>query len=345
MVSALTSFVGATRFVDTRQERISLPHSCQGLTAKSTHCVFTIWALQNVPGSLRVSLNSRPERKSQMRTKYWACAILIVLFSAYGISQGATVIYDDGNTHEHGLWTQYADITIQDGSQGNATTVNLVAANGDYGVLRGTLIAYGISTATVSHGATIDGPIITRDKSSFSLRTGGSVHDYIYAHDSSHVDVSAGEVSEWIQAFESAHVSISDGKIDYGVSGAGNSILTISGGHFGCGLSLHDHAWASVYGGSFAETFGDPDLDLHDSSKVSIFGSGFTIDGNGVAYGDITTHFGTLTGKLRGTSLQGQPIDYDFSLPNGCVLTLVPEPATISLLALGGLAMLKRRHR
>jgi len=50
---------------------------------------------------------------------------------------------------------------------------------------------------------------------------------------------------------------------------------------------------------------------------------------------------GTLTGTLD----NGDPLDNEFYIYAGSRIALVLEPATLSLLALGGLALLRRRRR
>jgi len=48
---------------------------------------------------------------------------------------------------------------------------------------------------------------------------------------------------------------------------------------------------------------------------------------------------------LTGTLLSGDPINNQFRIGNNAKIVLVPEPATIVLLGLGGLALLRRRRR
>jgi hypothetical protein len=69
---------------------------------------------------------------------------------------------------------------------------------------------------------------------------------------------------------------------------------------------------------------------------INVYGSGFDY-----AYGPISASSGTLTGTLS----DGSPLNLTFfqESPGEIILNPTPEPATLSLLALGGLAMLRRR--
>ena len=50
------------------------------------------------------------------------------------------------------------------------------------------------------------------------------------------------------------------------------------------------------------------------------------------------------SGVLTGTLHSGALLNNSFSISTDASITLIPEPATLSLLALGGLALLRRRR-
>jgi hypothetical protein len=74
------------------------------------------------------------------------------------------------------------------------------------------------------------------------------------------------------------------------------------------------------------------------SGTINIYGSNFDY-----AYGAIADTSGTLSGTLS----DGSAFDMTFyqDTPGEIVLHTAPEPATMSLLVLGGLAMLRHRKR
>jgi len=118
-------------------------------------------------------------------------------------------------------------------------------------------------------------------------------------------------------------------------------------------LSLHDHGQAELSGGRVSDdsmrisdfsrliiTGGDigPGFMSYGNSEVFIHGSNFQIDGVPVGYGPVPVPIGNLSGDL----LDGQ-IDCSFEIFDNSSVTLVPEPASLGLLALGGVALIVRR--
>jgi len=90
-------------------------------------------------------------------------------------------------------------------------------------------------------------------------------------------------------------------------------------------------------------------LELLDESMIQIFGSDFAVDGLAVGYGEITNILGgdpwdEPYRRLTGTLLSGELIDTGFYIGHDARIILIPEPATITLLGIGGL-VLRKRHR
>jgi hypothetical protein len=75
-------------------------------------------------------------------------------------------------------------------------------------------------------------------------------------------------------------------------------------------------------------------VEAWDNSHITIYGTCFNYP-----YGPLTDVSGTLTGTLH----NGQAINCYFRTYDNGSIILAPEPATIALLGLGGLALLKRR--
>jgi hypothetical protein len=137
-----------------------------------------------------------------------------------------------------------------------------------------------------------------------------------------------------------------------------NSRFEMTGGAIGEGeLRLHDNSTGLISGGEIADDpswIGDSAeltitgidfidaLRLDGDAQVFVHGSNFHIDGVPVDYGTITgPDFGHLTGDL----LQGQISCGLMFLSDTATVTLIPEPATLTLLALGALTLSNKRRR
>jgi len=123
-----------------------------------------------------------------------------------------------------------------------------------------------------------------------------------------------------------------------------NSQVEIAGGIIEDyrGLVLHGSSSARISGGS---VWGE--WEIHGSSALTVIGNDFQIDGRDVPYGIFAVgERDYIEGTLSGTLANGDPIDQHFiANENGSlVLAPIPEPCTLALLALGGLAVVRRRQ-
>jgi hypothetical protein len=200
------------------------------------------------------------------------------------------------------------------------------------------LKAFEDSRINVSGGSTWD--LYSHDRSQVTISS-GSV-ETLYAFDSSQVTVSGGQTDGPLYAYDNSEVAISGGKIGYTLHAYDSSRVTWSGGSIG-------DSWYTVFDGEwYAQT--EDNIYIDDEAILTIEGLGFSVDGTAVAYGDITSILrGSIEDEplrhLAGRLASGQPIHNDFYIGHDAKIVLVPEPATVFLLGLGGLALLRRRKR
>lgn len=124
-------------------------------------------------------------------------------------------------------------------------------------------------------------------------------------------------------------VNLLDGGYLYGVRVLDHSEFNMFGGELDWhGLLTYDYSDAYICGGVIGG-----DLDLWEHSQLTIEGTGFNYP-----YGT----YSSIIGHLTGTLLNGDPIATPFYLHDSATMTLVPEPATLLLLGLGGVILRRK---
>jgi hypothetical protein len=176
-------------------------------------------------------------------------------------------------------------------------------------------LVHEISTVVSQDIAVYDGP--SGQPTRVKLTAGASTYD-IDVFQNSIFEMTAGEIEDGtLVLWDNSRGEISGGRIsDDLMRFFGSSRLTITGGDIGPGFMNSEN------------------------SEVFIYGSNFQIDGAPVGYGRVLIPMGYLTGDLS----NGQ-IHCLFGIFDDSSVTLVPEPATILLLGLGGLGLLSKRGR
>jgi hypothetical protein len=289
----------------------------------------------------------RGERK-KMRSKnvtIWATILVSCLGSQKTM---AWIQFDDGGTYNidyeirDEVWVDYQ-------APGMETTVNWLegARIPSTARLLGTevhptgykLKGFEDSRINVSGGSTWD--LYSHDRSQVTISS-GSV-ETLFAFDSSQVTVSGGETGGPLYAYDNSQVTIFEGKIGYTLHAYDSSRVSWSGGSVG-------DSWYTVSPTGKWDGHTEDNMYVDDEAILTIEGLGFAIDGTPTAYGDITSVLaGPLDDEpvrhLTGTLANGQSIHNDFYIGHEAKIVLVPEPATVLLLGLGGLAFLRRRKR
>ena len=170
----------------------------------------------------------------------------------------------------------------------------------------------------------------------------GGIHDIDYA------------VSDYVVVYNGTTVNVLDGASIPELDGWGASTINVYGGWMDF-LMVDEGSLANIYGGG---TWGAAVFSMNESiSEINIFGcsglgwlyadlngimtingSGFAVDGTSVGYVELTG-----SGQLAGILNNGDAINAFFEIYSNGRIVLVPEPATLLLLGLGGLTLMRRR--
>lgn len=171
------------------------------------------------------------------------------------------------------------------------------------------------------------------DGSKIADISGGSLGG-LGAAESSTVNLYAGSVGNFY-ANHSSTANIYGGSV-YNLESYDSSSVGIFGGFFENHARAQDYSQIVISGGTFAD-----ELLAIDNSIITIYGTDFSIDGFSVGYGEIAV----TSGILAGTLASGETINNNFHIYEDATIVLVPEPATVLLLGLGGLALLRKSRR
>ena len=212
---------------------------------------------------------------------------------------------------------------------------NLYAYNSStVGISGGSLYnlnAYDSSTVEISGGGAYG--LQAHGSSTVNITSDGGVR-FLDPYDSSTVTLSGGSVKH-ISARDSCTMEISGGKVNNDLDAYNSSNVTISGGTV-AGLVVHDSSTVTISGGQVGLLY------IYETSTVAFDGQDFIL-GTGLSLdGDRVLGTGVLSGKWFGGT--AWTVNISANDPGATILA-IPEPATMSLLGLGGLAMLRRRRR
>jgi hypothetical protein len=222
------------------------------------------------------------------------------------------------------------------------------------------------SRASIASGGSVS--YINAYNSSGVDISGGSVA-CLSAYNDSSVDISSGSVGSYLQAYASSSVHVSGGSVNNYLSANGDSSVDISGGSLpelnACDSSSVDISggsvtWLYTIGTSSVEISGGSVYRLNADYSSSVDISGGRMDYLNALYTSTVTFHGqdfdlgkglTLAGdRVLGTGiLSGKWFDGTgwaveiYTNNSEATILATPEPATLALLAVGGLALLRRR--
>jgi len=232
-------------------------------------------------------------------------------------------------------------VDMSDGSIGvDLSSHNSSQVNISGGSIEFSLLTYDSSQVGIS-GGSIGVSLISQGLSKVNI-TGGSIADYLKSLGESRVDISGGSIGVELFSDDYSKVNISGGSIG-SLYSYDTSRVNISGGAISNDLKSGDFARVDISGGSIGGN-----LILNNDSIIRINGSDFSIDGQSVGYGEITSIFRAdppiePIRWLTGTLASGEPINNGFQIGWDARIILIPEPATIVLLGLGALMLRKYR--
>jgi hypothetical protein len=275
-----------------------------------------------------------------MKSVRTSCFVVVVLFLGAYPAQGM-VEFKDGQTHNISS-TINDDVWVDWQTPDMHTTVNL---------LFGGCINYPYSLRGFEHsqinisGGNIEESLYVWDNSLATI-SGGLISNQLHAYNNSRIIMSGGRVGGQLMAFGNGQISVAGGACPY-VGADDYGQINISGEWQVVGnqcIIARDYGSITLSGAGIPLT--DTKLISTGSSCITILGSDFyTQSAYGdwypfhYGYGEIT---GPTSGSLDGKLLNGVSISCDFEVYGDAKIILIPEPATLLLLSLGGLILRRK---
>lgn len=178
------------------------------------------------------------------------------------------------------------------------------------------------TTFNLLSGGTVSSPYLLQGYESSKLNIAGGSAYQIKHHGPGSITISAGTVGSLYcsNIYVANSLIMTGGQVNYLNDGVGS--MTISGGAV-----------------DILDVDGDGGI---ASGLVTINGYNFAINGNPVSFGQyFKSDF--ASGNLTGTLANGDALDTQFYINYSASITLVPEPTTICLLAIGSLALIRKK--
>jgi hypothetical protein len=161
--------------------------------------------------------------------------------------------------------------------------------------------------------------------------TGGGI-EHLYAHNSSSVDIS-GAIIGYLDALDTSSVNISGGRVNY-LDAYSTSNVNISGGIVSY-LYAEYTSSVNISGGRMRN------FQANDTSTTTFYGQDFILGEGLWLDGNQLMGTGILTGEwVDGTIWTTEIMNHDAT----ATILLIPEPASILLLSLGGFLAIRKKR-
>ena len=167
----------------------------------------------------------------------------------------------------------------------------------------------------------------------------------LFINDYSTVTINGGLIGGGIRAVNHSTVIINDGIITSAIEALWDTHIIIHGGMINGHIEAYD-CIVEISGGTI-----DHGILARGDATIYLYGSGFSVDGHDLSLGDSLRDYGTidgdyLTGTISGTLQDGSTLSNNFNIRVADLdadIIVIPEPATLLLVGVGGLILRKRR--
>lgn len=272
--------------------------------------------------------------------------LIILFFNAYSL--GITIQLNDGQSHIIANTihqNNYIDLDWHNNIT-PGTSLNIVT-----GALIYTVHAYYNSSIAMSGGRITN----IHGSGNATIRvSGGSIEGGLYLSNTE-TTISGGTIGVLVHSTGNSAVAISGGSCG-AFRTYNNAVGSVTGGHIESYIKTTDNSVITVSGGTLEGYLG-----ASNNGVIYLAGTNFEVDGQMLSCGDrlssfvpLTEHIvddrieiwrtGTVTGVLAdGSTLNNTFYIYDYGVGNYADIVIIPEPATMLLLGLGGLLLRRRK--
>jgi len=280
-------------------------------------------------------------KENSMARSYSSAIVAMIVSVSFTYSETmADTPFDDGQTHNVN-YPIYDRILVDYEMPGAKTTVNWLAGadNGNNrfdcyedsivnvsgGIIGNELRSFNNSQVDISSGSTKT--IRSLGESQVNI-SGGTISGPLLPEDNSYIAMSGGMIDS-VYAVHDSRIDVAGGAIENDIFASYNSRITISGGQIGSG-------------GRFISTY---------SATITIEGLNFAVDtvptGSCILTNPLGGSHWDYSRNVSGTLANGESFARlcNIGFSGRIELIEVPEPCTLSLLILGGLAILRKRRR
>ena len=186
----------------------------------------------------------------------------------------------------------------------------------------------------------------TYDNSVLNIYEGSSFFydgGYSSMHDTSVVNLYEGGFlgitsMTLLELMDSSILNIRGGNVSIMITARQSTTINLFAGTLAYDPSLYDNSIMNVYGGTLTGYTGDHVIEIDPAATLNFYGYDFVYDADGDDEG---------VGKITGFDLAGNPVTY-YGIPdpaNHPNIHFIPEPVTLSLMALGSLILIRKKVR